>query len=326
MDGVSPKIRARRQFCTPPTWEILRAMAQDNLPKLIFGCGYLGQRVAARWRDSGHRVYAVTRCAAHAARFRLEGWEPIVADITQPTSLRDLPRVSTLLFAVGFDRSAGRTIHDVYVGGLAAVLDAARHRFNKLIYVSSTGVYGGVDGEWVDEDSPCVPAREGGQACLAAENLLRADEAHARAVILRLAGIYGPLRVPQRQALRLQNGSFSPGQLDRYLNLIHVDDAASCCIRADQVAATPSLFNVTDGHPILRRDYYSYLVARLGLSASLLDPSALSEVPSRVRADHKRVSNQRMLAELAMQLDYEDYRRGLDQALAHGESSDVNGM
>lgn len=296
------------------------ATNKQESSKLIVGCGYLGRRVAARWRDLGCTVHAVTRSPRHAENFRQQGWEPILADVTKPDSWPRLPAVSTLLFAVGFDRGAGPSIHEVYVGGVAAVLDAAKGQFGKFIYVSSTGVYGGSDGGLVDENSPCVPSRDGGRACLAAEARLQASDARDRSIILRLAGIYGPERVPQRRAM--QDGSFVPGELDRYLNLIHVDDAATCCLAADQVGSPPNVFNLSDGHPVLRRDYYEYLLARLDLPCKLLDRSDESRRVSGGRSDHRRISNQKMLAELGVRLAYPDYREGLRQILATGPANE----
>jgi uncharacterized protein YbjT (DUF2867 family) len=99
------------------------------MAKLIFGCGYLGERVARRWLAQGETVYAVTRSAERAVAWNQLGLRPIVADITA-NAVPVLPSdIDTVLFAVGYDRqprvaatSAAATtpsIYDVYVGGLA---------------------------------------------------------------------------------------------------------------------------------------------------------------------------------------------------------------
>ena len=92
--------------------------------KLVIGCGYLGARVAAAWRDAGHEVAVVTRSSERAAAFAEQGFTPIVADVMQPQSLRKLPQAETVLYAVGFDQAAGLTRQQVYVSGLANALDA----------------------------------------------------------------------------------------------------------------------------------------------------------------------------------------------------------
>src|SRR5262245_14138887 len=172
------------------------------MANLIFGCGYLGSRVAQRWREAGHSVSVVTRSEERAETFRRQGCDAIVADVTKPETLRNLPAADTVLFAVGFDRGSGGSINDIYAGGMRNVLAALPEDIGRFIYISTTGVYGPADGGWVDEATPPDPRREGGQASLEAELALAANILGKRSVILRLAGIYGPGRVPFIRELR----------------------------------------------------------------------------------------------------------------------------
>ncbi len=172
------------------------------MAKLIVGCGYLGSRVARRWRDAGDEVFVVTRSDEHARRFAEQGLRPIVADVLRAETLVALPAADTVLYAVGYDRTAGASIHDVYVSGLQAVLNALPERTGRFLYASSSGVYGQSQGESVDENSPTTPTREGGRACLAAEQALAAHPFGPRAIVLRFAGLYGPGRIPQAGAIR----------------------------------------------------------------------------------------------------------------------------
>ncbi|MCH8046825.1 MAG: NAD-binding protein, partial [Planctomycetes bacterium] len=94
------------------------------MTKLIFGCGYLGRRVARRWLDDGAEVCAVTRSEDRAALLAADGLRTIVADINDPRMIAELPAAETVLVAVGYDRAVGRSIHDVYVGGLRTILGA----------------------------------------------------------------------------------------------------------------------------------------------------------------------------------------------------------
>src|SRR5262245_1365060 len=90
--------------------------------RLIVGCGYFGSRVARRWRADGHTVWAVTRSAERAAAYVKLGWRPVVADITEPTTLTELPACETILFAVGFDRTRYTDMRSVYVEGLKRLI------------------------------------------------------------------------------------------------------------------------------------------------------------------------------------------------------------
>ncbi|MBT4865889.1 MAG: NAD(P)H-binding protein, partial [Planctomycetaceae bacterium] len=141
--------------------------------KLIVGCGYLGRRVAAAWLSEGHKVSALTRSERHAEELQSAGITPFIGDVTKPPTLSELPSADTLLFAVGFDRTAGLSQRTVYVDGLTNVLQEVGSRIGRLIYISSTSVYGQQTGEWIDEDSPTRPATPGGQVCLDAEQVVQ---------------------------------------------------------------------------------------------------------------------------------------------------------
>ncbi len=281
--------------------------------KLIVGCGYLGMRVARRWLAAEEPVAAVTRHARRAEEFRATGILPIIAEVTNPASLEQLQPLlgagDTLLYAVGYDRSAGKPMDEVYIEGLRNVLAAISPDIGRVIYISSTGVYGQVAGETINEDSPTEPTREGGRVCLTAEQALLASPFGDRALILRLAGIYGPGRVPNRADLLAQKPlAFDPASA---LNLIHVDDAATVVLAAEKSATTPRTYVVSDGHPVARGDYYTELARLWNTPAPLFaNPSETNAPPRRGGAD-KRVDPARMRRELAPAFEYPDYRAGL---------------
>src|SRR5262245_43756932 len=194
------------------------------MANLIFGCGYLGQRVARLWLAGGETVFAVTRTDQRAGQLAEAGIKPIVANLLGQAKPQLPAEIRTVLFAVGHGRDSRQSIRDVYVRGLATVLDWLPASVERLIYVSSTGVYGQSDGQVVDEDTTCNPLREGGRACLEAEQLLQGNRFGPRAIILRLAGLYGPGRIPRSADLIAGQPIDAPSQ--GWLNLIHVGDAA----------------------------------------------------------------------------------------------------
>jgi len=278
------------------------------MAKLLFGCGYLGSRVLARWLAQGEQVDAVTRRQQRAEELAGQGARPIVADVTRPDSLAHLPIAETVLFAVGFDRARYESIHEVYAAGLRAVLDALPKEGGPVIYLSSTGVYGQDDGRWVDEDSPTEPQREGGRACLAAERILAAHPRGVGGTILRLAGIYGPGRLPRREALLA--GEPIPPPRDGYVNLIHVDDAVSAILAAEERRGPLRTFVVSDGHPAAREEYFTEVARLIGAPDPVFaDPHQAPPTPRGTTS--KRASNSRMLAELGVELQFPSYREGL---------------
>ncbi|MBX7072012.1 MAG: SDR family oxidoreductase [Pirellulales bacterium] len=280
------------------------------MAKLIFGCGYLGARVARLWQQRGEQVHAVTRSAETASRWRFAGLSPIVADVTQPASLRDLPLADTVLYAVGHDRAAAPTMHEVYVAGLTNALAALASGIGRFIYISSTSVYGQTDGSWVNEDSPCEPRRENGRLCLQAETLLAQHPLGRRSVRLRLAGLYGPGRIPRASAILAGEPIAAPQR--GHLNLIHVDDAARVVLAAEELAVPPArLYTVCDDLPVVRACYYEEMARLLGAPAPTFAPPP-PDSPARRRAEtDKQVSNSRLRQDIDIQLKFPTYREGL---------------
>ncbi len=289
------------------------------MAKLVFGCGYLGRRVADRWLAAGETVYVVTRSAARAAELRAQGLMPIVADVVSGAGLAGLPAAETVLYSIGYDRAAGVSMRTVYVDGLAHALAALPSETGRIIYISSTGVYGHTTGERVDETSECRPVREGGQACLAAEHLLSADRLGDRAITLRMAGLYGPGRIPSQRQILANEPLAVPA--DGYLNLIHIDDAASIVLAAERRAPLPRLYLVSDGQPVERHIYYEELARLLGAPPPRFVPSEPGSPALARSASDKRIDNARMRGELAVHLDYPSYREGLASIVADGRSA-----
>jgi nucleoside-diphosphate-sugar epimerase len=278
---------------------------------LLFGHGYLGSRVASLWHDRGDDVTIVTRCDEKASQLSAVGYKTIVADVTQRASLATLPLADTVLYAVGYDRTAGPSIHEVYADGLRNVLDALPDDSGRIVYVSSTGVYGDAGGDWVDEGTPPAPARDGGRASLAAEESLRMHPLGERGIILRLAGIYGPDRIPFLDAIRRGDAISVPAE--GFLNLIHVDDAAQIVVRAADVTLPPlpRVYCVSDGQPVVRGEYYREIARLLGAAPPMfIDPPP--DTPRAMRAaNDRRVRNNRVNCDLGFTLKYPSYREGL---------------
>ena len=284
------------------------------MSKLILGCGYLGLRVARRWLAEGEAVYGLTRSRARAEELAQAGLRPIVADVTQPETLASLPAVETALYAVAHDPASGQSRRAVYVDGLAHALDALSDQVQRVVFISSTGVYGQADGAWVDEDTPVSPRREAGQEFALAEELLRRHRLGPRSIILRSAGMYGPGRVPRLAEIRA--GRPLPLPQQGYLNLIQVDDLAEIVLAAVRRATPPCLFLAGDCQPVQRRTYYECVAELLG-APPLQWTAPAPGSPAAIRAgDSKRVDARRVLQALGVTLRYPSYREGLAAILA----------
>jgi nucleoside-diphosphate-sugar epimerase len=227
-----------------------------------------------------------------------------------------LPIADCVLFAVGFDRTGNQSIHEVYANGVHNVLAALPADTKRFIYISTTGVYGPADGGWVDEVTPTDPRREGGRASLAAEQIIATHPLGQRSVVLRLAGIYGPGRVPFLKELRAGEPIAAPAT--GWLNLIHVEDATTVVVVAVETtlsAAGPQIYCVSDGRPVERGEFYSEVARQIGAAPPrFIEPDPNS--PRAARAEgNRRVNNGRMVADLHVELEFPDYRVGLANAV-----------
>lgn len=192
---------------------------------VIVGVGYTGRRVLERFGTSQAR--GITRA-------------DIDLDESSPAIL-ELPEKYSVLYTVP-PRPEGDG--DSRLERLLSALEPAPQRF---VYLSTTGVYGDRAGLEVDETAAAAPATERAKRRVAAEVLLKTwcRRHDAELVILRVPGIYGPGRLGIE---RLRHGApviaeaeAGPG------NRIHVDDLASCCIRALDPDAPAGIYNVGDG-------------------------------------------------------------------------------
>jgi nucleoside-diphosphate-sugar epimerase len=287
------------------------------MAKLIFGCGYLGKRVAERWCAANTPVVAVTRSSWCAPNRDFHTFNADVLDLPSLVDLRDLLgragwEFDTLLYSIGFDHTAGESMMAVYDGGLQNVLEVFSAKTKRVIYISTTGVFGDAAGDWIDELTSAAPERDGGRASLAAERTLAAHPLGKNSVILRLAGLYGPGRVPFLDKLRA--GEAIPAAENGHLNLIHVDDAARTVVAAGELLPFdngPRVYCVSDGQPVVRGDYYREVARQVGAQAPrFIAPDPASPRAARAEAD-RRVRNTRMLSELNVSLVYPDYRAGL---------------
>jgi nucleoside-diphosphate-sugar epimerase len=192
----------------------------------------------------------------------------------------------------------------------------------KFIYTSSTSVYGQNDGSVVTEKSPVEPEAETAkvlveaETCLLAKDGSRGRSPHLKnpAVILRVAGIYGPERGHWfRQFLRGE--ACIEGDGSRCLNMIHRDDVVGCIIAALKNGRAGEIYNAVDDEPVRQIDFIRWLVATLGKP---LPPSVSEDVGiARKRgATNKRVSNHKLKTELGYQFQHPDFRSGYGAELS----------
>ncbi len=275
------------------------------MANLILGCGYLGRHVARNWLLAGRTVHALTRSVASSLPTAVI---PICGDITVSSTLSGLHahHWDTILYAVGMDRSSGKSFTEVYLDGLRNVLDALPPH-GRFIYISSTSVYGLTDGSWVDENSPTEPIEDNGKIILEAEQLLL--RMLPDAIILRFAGIYGEGRLLRKGTLL--KGEPLVGQADKWLNLIEVTDGASAISHAEIAGRPGQIYLISDGSPVIRRDFYTFLAERLGAPPARFEPLPADAPIPRHELGNRRINSAKARADLHWSPIWPDYIAGL---------------
>lgn len=287
-------------------------MDKKLMKRLIVGCGYLGMRAASYWRASGDKVSILTRSLERASALRLQGFHTIFGDVMDSISLTELPDSDTIFYSVGFDRLGGYSKRAVYIDGLRNTLSCVVGRTDRLIYISSTSVYGQSSGELVDEASITEAAEESGRICNEAESVVWHffDRTHNnRAIILRLAGIYGPGRLLARVE-QLKSQAPLTGNPEAWLNLIHIDDATRTAIAASERGKPGQIYLVCDDRPIHRHQYYSALAERIGAPLPIFANIAADS--PELSSINKRCTNRKIRQELGVDLQFPSIIEGLN--------------
>ena len=261
---------------------------------LIAGAGDLGTRIASGLRAHGHRVWAIAR------RGRADDDAIIAIDLAKPITQRLPDRIDLLIHCLTPAARDASSYRAVYVDALAHLLEAMPDT-RRVVFVSSTAVYGDHGGALIDESASCVPVAFNGQALLAAESVLLASGRDA--LVLRLGGIYGPGRdMLLRRVLGAQ--PLVDHMPPLYSNRIHVDDAANALVHLVERAVT-GIVNIVDDAPVAQADVLDWLADSLGVSR-------LSRVSGAAVAENKRVSNARLRG-LGFGLSHADYRSGYSE-------------
>ncbi|WP_296001930.1 NAD-dependent epimerase/dehydratase family protein [Rugamonas sp.] len=269
---------------------------------LILGCGDAGLRLLPLLR-ARFRVYAVTSRPERCAELRAAGAVPLVADLDQPATLRRLAGLARYIVHLAPPQGDGAL--DRRTRRLTAILPERA----RLVYVSTTGVYGDCGGALFDETRPVAPANARAHRRVDAEQVLRhwAVGARARVAILRVPGIYGADRLPLK---RLREGTPALAEADDvYTNHIHADDLAAIIARALWRGRPGRVYHAVDDSDMKMADYFDAVADAFALPrpprlaraelARVVTPALLSFM-----SESRRLRNDRLTGELGVRLRY----------------------
>jgi len=289
---------------------------------VIVGCGYVGRRVARRERATGRRVTGLVRGAESAAALAALGAAAVRADLDRPGAAADLALGGARLYWFAPPPPDG--VVDTRLRGFLAAIPADGLP-ERVVLISTTGVYGDCGGAWVDESRPPAPQAERARRRLDAERALAEWSAATGipAVVLRVPGFYGPGKLPEA---RLRGGEPVLREAQSpWSNRVHVDDLVRACVAAMDRGRPGAVYNVSDGHPTTMTDYFNRVADALGLPRPPQIDTAeaggrLSAGMRSYLAESKRLDNRRMREELGVEPDYPDLATGLAACVKAGET------
>ncbi|MGO4228881.1 SDR family oxidoreductase [Arthrobacter sp. YAF34] len=301
---------------------------------LLAGCGDLGTEAGLRFAAAGHRVVGWRR-SPEKLPAAIEG---VAADLSS-SELPPVPADTTaVVVAIAADSPTEDAYRAAYVDGLAHVLDAVLASgagVRRILFVSSTAVYGDAGGGWIDERTTPEPGGFSGRIIREAEELLysRLRGTGITPVVLRLGGIYGPGRT--RLIDQVRGGTAVMPASSRFTNRIHRDDAAAAIVHLCTMDTVPGpVYLGVDDEPAELGDVLGFLAAELGLpqppsesaggsgdgtgastsnGGTGANGAARSGEPSR--GGNKRVSNA-LLRSTGFEFHYPSFREGYRAILA----------
>jgi nucleoside-diphosphate-sugar epimerase len=288
----------------------------------IIGCGYIGKRIAQRLQQHNQAVkcYVATQasqdaCAAlglDVQRFNLD--EPGLA---LPESSQQDFSSSVLMYLVPPPRN-GRvdTRMSNFIDYLQACEKSSGQPVQKIVLISTTGIYGDCDGEWIDESRSPSPQADRAYRRLDAETQLQAYCAQhdIDCIVFRVPGIYAMDKLPLK---RITSGEpIVRAEDSGYTNRIHADDLAAFCVEAMTEPVAAGVYNCCDGNPSTMNDYFLRVAEVMDLPApsqislqqaqAELSPGMLSYL-----AESKRISNEKLRRHFKTEFQYPDLQAGL---------------
>lgn len=288
-------------------------MTKPKRRLLILGCGDVGLR-AARMLRSAYRIYALTRSSKKSPALRALGIIPVRGDLDNPRSLGGLAGLAQHVLHFAPPQNSG--LHDRRTRNLLAALDKGEILPQRLIYISTSGVYGDCAGELVAETRPPRPSTPRAKRRWDGERQLQkwGRRRGVNVSILRVPGIYADNRLPLE---RLKKGTPAlRAEEDVYTNHIHAEDLARAAAAALRYGKPGRVYNVSDDAHMKMGAYFDLVADSFGLPrppriSRVEAPQQMSANLLSFMAESRRLVNTRMKRELRVRLIYPDVQEAL---------------
>ncbi len=276
---------------------------------LIFGAGYSGRAIAAEFKAKGHTVFGTTRSQEKAEALRALGIHPLVFDgETWTDEIRAVLSTTRHLLQSISPAAEGDALPARFQSSLPTIAP----RLEWIGYLSTVGVYGDHQGQWVTEETRCQPEAARGAERLIAERdwLALGKSSHLPVSVLRLSGIYGPGR---NTFINLQQGTarrlIKPGQV---FNRIRVEDIGRAALFLAE-GKHQGIYNVTDDEPCPPQDVVTEAARLMGVTPPPeqdFETATLSPMARSFYGKNQRVSNAKIRA-LGFDFRFPEYRASL---------------
>lgn len=282
---------------------------------LIVGCGDIGMRVAALLRGRW-RLLALTSSVDRVTPLRAAGIVPLVGNLDRPASLRRLAGLADAVLHLAPPPGEGTS--DPRTQALLQVL-AQRRRVRRIVYASTSGVYGHCGGAWIDEARALRPLSARAQRRVDAEARVRhfGRALSVPVTLLRVPGIYAADRPGGHPRARLERGmTVLRSEDDVYTNHIHADDLARICVAALHRGPNQRAINANDDTTLRMGEYFDLAADLCGLPRPRRisrgeAEATLSATQLSFMAESRRLVNQRLKSELRVRLRFPHVREGL---------------
>ena len=273
---------------------------------LIAGCGDVGTHLGQQLVRAGHHVLGLRR----QTELLPDEIEPVRVDLCDPQSVRRLPRsVDYIVYALSPDHPSENAYINAYQRGPRILIEGLRDvgaTIKRVVYVSSTRVYSQTNGDWVDEDSKTEAVEFRANALIAGERFFASCGLNA--VVLRLAGIYGPGR--SNLIRRVEAGTTCRESPPRFTNRIHRDDCVGVLQHLLELRSPGSIYVGVDHCPAPQCEVMDWIAERIGVTRPPREA-----LKSTDRVSNKRCSNRRLIAS-GYRFRYPTYREGYASVLS----------
>lgn len=299
-----------------PRFTVSAASSRFKRPVLlIVGCGDIGLRVAALLRGRW-RLLALSSSPDRVQTLRAAGVEPLAGNLDEPATLARLAGLADAVLHLAPPPLQGTS--DPRTAALLQAL-ARQGRVRRIVYASTSGVYGDCGGARIDETRALKATTDRARRRVDAEGRLRwfGRAFGVRVTLLRIPGIYAADRVGGHPRARLERGTpVLCAADDAYSNHIHADDLARACVLALHRGAPQRVLHASDDTEMKMGDYFDLAADLCGLprpprvtraeAATQLSPLQLTFMD-----ESRRLINTRLKVELGLRLRYPTVHQGL---------------